>query len=156
MNAPPKTEEQKENANLQRIQELESLLEKEQAKTLRILADLENVKRREIENKAQWSDLAVVHFVRKILPCLSELQKGKEHSQDKALGEVIKKLMNTLEKTGLKQMTPSEKTTIDPHEHEVVLTDQGTKGCIVKTLEPGWKFNDTIILPAKVSACPNE
>lgn len=138
-----------------KVEELENLLITEQEKAIRALADLENVKRREMQSRAKWGDMAIVEFINKLLPSLLELHKGTEHSQDKALVSVVEKLFKSLEKSGLHPIAPSKKTPINPSEHEVLLTAEGKKGCVVQTLEFGWKFNDLIICPAKVSACPN-
>ena len=131
---------------------LEVQLAEESGRTLRAMADLENVRRREQESRAQWGTIAVVDFVKKILPSVLELQIGKTHSKDKALVGVVDKLFRALENSGLTSINPKKDTPVDPQEHEVLLTAEGEKGCVVQTLEPGWKLHDIVICPAKVSA----
>ena len=158
-----KNTEEKTSPLQERVLELENQLstlgmqlKEEKGKTLRAMADLENVRRREQEGRAQWGGMAVADFIKKILPSLLELQMGKEHSQDKALIGVVNKLFGALEKSGLTSINPKKNIPVDPQEHEVLLTAEGRKGCVVQTLEPGWKLYDIIICPAKISAAEAE
>ncbi len=143
----------------QKIEELEAALltaqekaEEANQKALRAMADLENVRRRESENKANWVADGISFFLKMILPSLLELQLGKEYSSDETMKKVVDKFFSELEKSGLQKIDPKPGTPVDPELHEVLMTEESKKGGIVKTLEIGWKFKDNVIAPAKVSA----
>jgi len=152
----------KKNPQLQKITELEEQLELLQtdlelanSSKLRALADLENFQRREAENKKNWVSFGVAEFLKQVLPKFLELKLGAEHSKDEDLKKVIDNFFTELEKKGLRKITPQNSDPLDPEEHEVLTTAEGKPGTVVKTLEPGWKFNELILAPAKVSAAQN-
>lgn len=133
----------------------EQLRSAEQAK-LRALADLENFRRRESESRTTWSHDAVATWIQSILPSLQELLLGAEHTEDTDVQEVISKFIEKLGEQGLRKITPVPKEEINPDEHAVLMTAEGTPGAIVQVLESGWKLNNTVLVPAKVSGAPLE
>ena len=147
---------------LKRIEELETQLESlstelEEAKLgqLRALADLQNVQRRENDNKKNWVTLGIAEFLRPLLSRFGELRLGSEHSQDKDMKKAVEHFFNELKKAGVEEIIPQKGTPIDPDAHEVLMTEEGKPGTITKVLEPGWKFGETILSPAKVAAAQN-
>lgn len=146
----------------QKIESLETALVEAQENTeqakenhRRALADLQNFQRREAENKQFWSQMAVTEFLKKVLPCLLELTLGAEHTQDEAIKKVIEKFNNQMNDLGVEKINPTMGEVIDPEQHEVLLTATGEPGTIAQTLEPGWKYQHKVLVPAKVSAVPN-
>ena len=144
--------------SLERIAELEAQieaiqLEAEEAKSaqMRALADLQNFQRREASAKIAWTNSAVSKFLQNVLPSFLELQLGSEHSEDDTIKAVIIKFFGELEKQGLQKIAPEAGETIDPNCHEVLLMAEGEPGCVVQCLEPGWQYQDHVIVPAKVS-----
>lgn len=149
----------KKDAQLARIEELESQLEAmtselEEAKSaqLRALADLQNVQRREGDNKKNWVSFGIAEFVKPMLPRFLELQLGADHSDDKDMKKAVDHFFKELEKTGLQSINPKKGEAINPDFHEVLMTEEGKPGTVVKVLETGWCFGDTVLTPAKVSA----
>lgn len=136
------------------LKELESKLQEAEQTKLRALADLENFKRREGEARARWSQDATAHWVKNILPSLQELLLGAEHTKDKDIKKVITRFMQKLDAQGLKKITPQPGEEINPDEHVVLMTAEGSPGTVVQLLEPGWKLQETVILPAKISGAP--
>ncbi len=137
------------------IEELQKQLEAEKSKAMRALADLENLRRREAENKASWVSGGIAHFLKVLLPSFLELQLGKSHTTDEEIKKVIDKFFGELEKAGLQKIDPKSGEPIDPDLHEILLTEEGKKGTVVRVLEIGWKFQNIIISPAKISANQN-
>jgi molecular chaperone GrpE (heat shock protein) len=147
-----------DNPLLQRVEELESQLlstteraEQAEAQMSRALADLANFQRRETENRGKWSEMAISDFLKKSLPSFLELYLGSEHSEDENFHQVVNKFFENLAKNGLEKISPVAGDSIDPDLHEVLMVAEGEPGKVVKVLEPGWKFNDTVIQPAKIS-----
>lgn len=146
------------NPLLERIEELEAQLlesiekaESAEDKKSRALADLANFQRRESENRGKWSEMAISDFLKKSLPSFLELYLGSEHSDDENFHQVVNKFFENLAKNGLEKISPAAGDSIDPYLHEVLMIAEGSPGTVVKVLEPGWKFNTTVIQPAKIS-----
>lgn len=146
------------NPLLDKIEELEKDLltatekaEEAEDKKSRALADLSNFQRREAENRAKWSEMAVSDFLKKSLPSFLELYLGSEHSKDENFHQVVNKFFENLAKNGLEKISPQTGETIDPYLHEVLMIAEGEPGKVVQVLEPGWKFRETVIQPAKIS-----
>ncbi len=155
--APMKTD-----AQLQQIEELEARLEAlslecESAKSaqLRALADLQNVQRRESEHKKNWVNSGIAEFVKPLLPRFLELQLGAEHSGDADMKKAVTHFFNELKKMGIEPINPKKGELMNPNLHEVLMAEEGTPGTVVRVLEIGWRFGDTILTPAKVSAAQN-
>jgi molecular chaperone GrpE (heat shock protein) len=147
-----------DNPFLSRIEELESellsateKLELAENQKSRALADLANFQRRETENRGKWSEMAISDFLKKSLPSFLELYLGLEHSEDENFHQVVNKFFENLAKNGLEKISPAAGDSIDPYLHEVLMIAEGEPGKVVKVLEPGWKFNSTVIQPAKIS-----
>ncbi len=119
---------------------------------LRALADLQNFQRREAENKKHWSALAVSDFLRKLLPKFVELNLSVEHTQDKDVAKTIRTFLDELKKSGLESIDPKVGEAVNPDLHEVVMAMDGVPGTVVQVLEPGWKYQDMVLSPAKISA----
>jgi len=134
------------------ISELKSQLDIERELKLRALADLQNFRRRENENKKNWSNFAIAEFCKNMIPTLRELKIGAEHTSDEDLKKTIMKFFAKLEKSGLMEISPQTGENLDPHIHEVLLSEKGKSGTIVRVLESGWKFGEITIASAKVSA----
>lgn len=133
---------------------LETALEQTEAAKeakARALADLQNYQRREAGNKRQWSEIAVVDFLQKFLPSLLELSLGAAHTSDKGVKKVIEKFFGKAQSIGIISINPEPGTPINPDEHEVLMVAAGEAGTVVQVLEIGWKFNDRVLIPAKIS-----
>lgn len=129
----------------------ETKAEAAQSASLRALADLENYRRRLSGEQAKWSDQAVISFLRKTLPSFLELSLGAAHSKDEAVQQVVEKFFEHLRTQGLNDISPQTGEPIDPEKHEVLMVEEGDAGTVVRCLEIGWEFNETVIQPAKVS-----
>ena len=146
--------EEKITAYEEVIASLQADVEAETEQTKRVLADLENFRRREGENKKNWSEDAVAKFLKAFLPQFLALHLGSKQSEDKDLVASIEAFMKSIEKEGLTQVNPETGTKVDPNLHEVVMVAEGEAGTIAEVFEPGWKYKDTLISPAKVSGVP--
>ncbi len=154
----PNKDKKINNPLLKRVEELEQELlqatEKAEAaenKATRALADLANFQRRESENRLKWSNLAISDFLKKVLPTFLELSLASEHSDDKNFQQVIDNFFKNLAKNGLEKISPQTGDQINPEFHEVLMVAEGKPGTVVQVLEPGWKFQDIVIKPAKIS-----
>lgn len=130
----------------------QALAEEEKNKGLRALADLQNQQRREQENRANWGNMAVSDFWRKNTKSLLELQLAASHTEDAAVKNVIEKYLQALGEMGLSMIAPEAGERLDTDLHDVLMAAEGKPGTIVQVLEPGWRYKETTLVPAKVSA----
>lgn len=156
-----KTKNDENDGVLAKITELEEALLKAQEdlasaeeSKLRSLAELQNYQRRQATEKAQWSQVAVVGFLRTFLPRFLELQLGAANTEDTAVAKTIETFFASLQKEGLTKIEPSTGDKVDPDLHEVLMQGEGEPGTIVSVLEPGWQYGEITIAPAKVSGAP--
>ncbi len=136
------------------IKELQTQCKIAEEGKLRALADLENVRRREGQSRANWSQDAIAEWVRGLLPSIQELLLGAEHTKDEDIQKVIEKFMKQLETQGVQKINPQKGDEINPEEHAVLMTAEGKPGTVVEVLEPGWKLRNTVLVPAKISGAP--
>ncbi len=156
------TKNSQKNPQLHKIETLEKELEalqmqfeqSEQTK-LRALADLQNFQRREAENKKNWVSLGVAEFWKALLPRLRELRLAAKHTQDASCKKVIEHWFSSLQKMGLEMIEPPAGSPLDAETCEVLVTAEGAPGTVLQVLEPGWKFKDIVLVPAKVSGAKN-
>ena len=146
----------KTTPNQHEISELKQKLQEAENSKLRALADLENYKRRENENKKNWSNYAVAEFLKTVLPSLLEFELFAQNSSDENASKSVQKLFDQLQKSGLEKISPQKNEEINPDFHAVLLAEQGKEGKVVQTLEAGWKFQDIVLKPAKVSGGKEE
>jgi len=152
------TTDNKKNSLLQKVEELEQLLKKAQTELesaentkLRALADLQNFQRRQAEMQAKWGQMAVAEFLKSLIPTLKELVLAHEHCADNDIKKVLEKFLQSFDGAGLQMVNPGAGDEFSPEIHEAVTTEKGAENTVVKTLEVGWKFQDTLLATAKVS-----
>jgi len=144
-----------QNSCEEKIVQLSSELAQVKEEKIRILADLQNVQRRENENRKNWGSLAITSFLSEQMASLGELRLAQTHTTDESVKKALEKFFQLLDKSGLQVIHPQKNAPLNPDEHEVVASSkEGTAGCIVECFESGWKFQETVLRPAKVSATP--
>jgi len=134
-----------ENEELQRVTETAK----------RAMADLQNLKRRQEEEKIHWIRMANADLMKKILPILDNLDLAKKHMPEGAEGwyKGIEMSINQLQQTMLDAgLTPLETVgqPFDPEKHEAIAQGPGEKDIIIEEFEKGYKLGDYIIRHAKV------
>jgi len=139
----------------QQLAELNAALEAEKEAKLRVFADLENLRRREAENKKNWVSFGIAEFVKQMLPQIQTLRLAAEHTEDADAQKAVQQFLEKLAGQGLVQINPQSGEALDPEKHDVMMVAEGEAGTVVQTLEPGWQFGEVIIAPAKVSAAPS-
>lgn len=121
----------------------------------RAMADLQNLKRRQEEEKIHWIKMANADLMKKILPILDNLDLAKKHMPEGAEGwyKGIEMSINQLQQTMLDAgLTPLETIgqPFDPDKHEAITQGPGEKDTIIEEFEKGYKLGDYIIRHAKV------
>ncbi len=152
------------------IQETEEDILKEEIKTLkeekiRVLAEMENLRKRFEREKIDSIKYGSVNFARDILSpgdnlerALSVINEGEEHSQSiknliDGLLMVKKELSTALEKHGITKIDSLNKK-FDPNLHQAMMEVENNnhdEGVVVQEIQTGYVMHDRLLRPAMVA-----
>ena len=144
-----------------KITELESAIEDEKDKFLRLFAEFENYKRRTSKERLELYKTASMELMTSLLPIIDDLERASaefSRSKDKQLTEgfsIIKNKFNeTLKSQGLNEIEVKSGDEFDVEKHEAItqITAQSNKmkGKVVDVTEKGFKLGEKIIRYPKV------
>ncbi len=156
-NADSKTSNQNLN---KRIQETYSKNEDLQDKYVRVLADLENLKRRQIKERDEAVQRTRSQIMGDLLPSLDAFQMGmQEAEKDESTKNIFvgismafKQMENVLGEYGLEIINP-DGSEFDPKFHEALSyqeSDDVKEGFVLKTIRIGYRIKDKLLRPASV------
>ena len=151
------------------IQETEEDILKEEVKTLkeekiRLLAEMENLRKRFEREKIDSIKYGSVNFARDILSpgdnlerALSAINEEEEHPQSiknliEGLLMVKKELSTALEKNGIKKIDSLDKK-FDPNLHQALMEIENNdldEGIVVQEIQTGYMMHDRLLRPAMV------
>ncbi len=123
----------------------------------RAMADLQNFKRRNEEERAGLFKYANIELLKSLLPFIDNLDRSifhlpedlKENQWTKGVIHIHADLLKTLETLGIQKIkTVGEK--LDPLKHEGLMSGPGEKDIIIEEFEPGYIMGDTVIKVARV------
>ena len=161
-NVEPESEEED-------IQETEEDILKEEIKTLkeekiRVLAEMENLRKRFEREKIDSIKYGSVNFARDILSpgdnlerALSAINEGEEHPQSiknliEGLLMVKKEFSTALEKHGITKIDSLNKK-FDPNLHQAMMEIENNdldEGVVVQEIQTGYMMHDRLLRPAMV------
>ncbi|MDR0484946.1 MAG: nucleotide exchange factor GrpE [Alphaproteobacteria bacterium] len=162
--------EEKEEVKIEKseLDTLKEALSEANDKYLRVLAELDNVKKREDRARVEIAKFAITDFAREIVSvldifkkALSGVDEANLDTNTKNLFAGIKMTEKLLEKAlnqfGIVEINPlGEK--LDPHFHETLYAKADSEkedGTIVEVIELGYKIHDRILRSAKVGIIKN-
>ncbi len=124
----------------------------------RALADLQNLKKRQEEERLTLYPLAQADLLKNFLPVIDGLHLAlanmpnnlESDSWAQGIKQIAKLFDDIIAKAGLSEINPVN-TLFDPQEHEAMLEVEGNKGQIIQVFEKGYKLKDKVLRPAKVS-----
>jgi molecular chaperone GrpE len=145
---------------LDEIKKLKLENEQIQDKLLRKIAEFDNYKKRTERDFFERIQNANENLIIQLLPVVDDLERFLNHSARAteenslyvALDLIYKKLVSTLEKTGLKPLV-SVGEDFDPEKHDALLqreSDQYSSGKIIEEHVKGFELNGKIIRHAQV------
>lgn len=143
------------------VASLAKQLEEQKDKYLRLYAEFENFKKRNVKERLDFLKLAGQDILRELLPVLDDFQRAEKvftqdgNAENYANGTrlIFEKLQKTLQNKGLKAVESVGKDfNVEFHEAiaEVPAATDELKGKIIDEVESGYLLNDTIIRYAKV------
>jgi molecular chaperone GrpE len=130
---------------------------------LRARADLENTRRRAMEDIAKTQKFAIESFAEALIPVFDSLERALESNvadPDKLREGVqitLKQLRAAFERARLTEINPAGQK-FDPHRHQAISTVPISSGDpaagpnqVVEVLQKGWMIADRVLRPALVT-----
>ena len=160
VNAESETDEKVNEKLAKKVQDAYSRNEDFQDKYVRVLADLENLKRRQIKEREEAVQRTRSQIIGDLLPTLDAFQMGmQEVEKDESTKNIFvgismayKQMENILGEYGLELLDPIG-TEFDPKYHEALshqVSEEVEEGFIIKTIRTGYKMKDKLLRPASV------
>ena len=143
------------------IEELNIQLSEAKDKYLRLFAEFDNFKKRNIRERMDLLKNASQDAFSSLLPVIDDFDRAKNSADDESSEErfsegvllVYNKLYSILNNKGLKKMESTGED-FDPELHEAITKipapSEDMKGKVIDTIESGFYLNDKIIRYAKV------
>lgn len=132
------------------------LVQSKQNDYLRVVAEMDNLRRRAERDVEQAHKFGVEKFVRELLPVVDSLEKSLEHAADDNLKQGVQMtldlLLAALHKQHVAVVDPLGKT-FDPTQHEAVSTAPSADhapNTVIQVLQKAYLLNDRLVRPALV------
>ncbi|ARK22985.1 nucleotide exchange factor GrpE [Sporosarcina sp. P26b] len=143
-----------------KIDELTKALEEEEGKKLRVLADMENVKRRAALDYQTLQTYRAQNVMVNILPVLDNFERAlaveAKEEETKALltgmEMVYRSLVEALKSDGLEEIEALDQE-FDPNFHQAVMTgneEEKDSGIVLEELQKGYKLKERVLRPSMV------
>mgnify|MGYP001297884567 FL=1 len=151
----------KKDENLsQKVKEAYSKSEDFQDKYIRVMADIDNLKRRQIKEREDTVIRTRSQIISDLLPVLDAFQMGmneveKEESTKNifvGISMAYKQMESVLNEYGLEIVDPKG-TNFDPKYHEALSyqsDEEVEEGYVLQTVRVGYKMRDKLLRPASV------
>lgn len=136
-----------------------------QDKNMRLLAEMENLRRRTERERTDTAKFAITRFARDVLTVADNFQRAIDTAPPDASDEegplksfydgVIltgRELLNVLERNGVKKIDPTGER-FDPNLHQAMMQVDNTEvpsGTVMQTFQPAYMIEDRILRPAMV------
>lgn len=133
---------------------------------MRTAADLDNFKKRSVQEKSRILKYGNEQLLRDLLPVLDNLERALEHSEHapasdslvKGVTLIAEMYKGVLEKYGVTEIEALGQP-FDPNLHEAVMrlsVPGQMPNQVVQELEKGYMYHDRLLRPAKVAVSANE
>jgi molecular chaperone GrpE len=119
----------------------------------RVQAEYANYKKRVERDRSLAHELAVSSVLIELLPVLDDIERAESHGElTGGFKAIADQIASATERIGLSKYG-TEGDAFDPQIHEALLHDTSadvTTSTATKILQPGYKFKDRILRPARV------
>ena len=152
-------EAEKEEKENKAEEEAKKAEEAESERYMRLMAELQNFKKRAAREKSDIHAYANEKSVGELLPVLDNFERaldaegGDLEAYAKGMQLIFEQLKTALENAGLEEIKAVDET-FDPNVHNAVMTDNledKEDGTITKVLQKGYKLKDKVIRPSMVA-----
>ena len=125
----------------------------------RLQAEYANYRKRIERDRALAHDLAICAVLTELLPILDDLDRAREHGElEGGFKAVADQLTNVTSRIGLEKFG-EEGTAFNPQIHEALMHSTSTdvtEPTATTILQPGYKFKERILRPARVAVTDPE
>lgn len=139
---------EEENQEQSELENLRKELEDMSELAKRTMADFQNYKRRQEEERAQMSTSANIGLIKSLLSVLDNLLRSQQDWTE-GIEMCVNQFKKTLEDQGVVEIE-AEGQPFNPDFHEALLQGEGPQDQVVEVLEKGYKIGDRVIRHAKV------
>jgi molecular chaperone GrpE len=142
-----------------RVAALEKQVAERTADLQRLQADYINYRRRVERDREAVRETAVVNVLANLLPVLDDIGRARDHGElEGGFRSVGEALEATVEKLGLQRYGTAGEP-FDPTVHEALMHSYSaavTEPTAVQVLQPGYRFGDRVVRPARVAVAEPE
>jgi len=125
----------------------------------RLQAEYSNYRKRVDRDRAVASEIAIAAVLSELLATLDDIDRAAEHGElTGGFKSVADQLINTTTKLGLEKYG-EDGDAFDPQIHEALMHETSAEVTVPtasKILQPGYKFKDRVLRPARVSVTDPE
>lgn len=137
------------------LEALKAEAEAERDRSLRLAAEMENVRRRAARELETTRRYALERFAAELLPIADslELALASADTVPEGLEMTLKLLNDTLARHHIEAVTPAEGDAFDPILHEAMATqpsEQMAPDRILQLIQKGYRLHDRLLRPARV------
>ena len=145
-----------------KIAELEAQIAERDDTILRKIAEFENFKRRENQNKEKLTEFVKANTLKELLPSIDNIERALSADNSaadyaKGVSMTVKGLLDALTKMGLEEINPENQPfDVDFHQAIMKVEDESVgENTVVEVLQKGYKLGDTVLRYAmvKVANC---
>jgi len=136
-------------------EELQKKLEEMTEHAKRAMADMQNLKRRQEEERKVIITMANIDLLRSLLPVIDNLDRAMEHVPKEAekwaegMNMSVNQFKKIFQDYGLAEIESLGKP-FNPEFHDALVHGPGEKDTVTEVLEKGYKLGDRVIRHAKV------
>ncbi len=142
----------------QTLEDARAKISEQEDQYLRLQAEFQNFRRRMMRENARQKHEGALQVVERILPIIDDLERVLEAGRQddplcKGVKMIVQSFLDALEDLGVRRIE-CDGEEFDPHYHEAVTfvsTDEVPKGCVVNQLQTGYRTEDRLIRPARVT-----
>lgn len=152
--------ELEEDSPYNEVAKLQSELEEQKEKYIRLYSEFENFRRRTAKEKLEMIQSANEQLLKTLLPVADDFERAEKafvdrHDKDlEGFLLIYNKFKKTLDQAGVRVMDVKSGSDFDADFHEAItqipVTDDSLKGKVVEVVEHGYLLIDKVIRYAKV------
>lgn len=144
-----KKDDKKQKSESEETLEIKQRVEELENQVKRVLADYQNLEKRNREDRVQWIQTANKELILRLLPVLDTLMIASKHSTDENLKIVATQFLDVLKGEGITKIETLEKD-FDPATMECITIEEGPENKVLEELRAGYMLDDIILRPAQV------
>lgn len=142
-----------------RLAALEQENQRLRDQAVRAVADLENFRRRSMQEREQLTLFGSERLLRALLPIIDDFQRSVDSGERnpdfesffQGISMINGKLLKLLETQGVKKIeTLGQPFNVDLHEALMRQPSEAPEDTVINELEPGYKYGDKVLRHAKV------